>query len=72
MNFIDSLLVKYGAVLNGYAILGLPIFGPNSEKYKKAAGSDAGTVSRDYMRNVNMLINLSKAIGRLVITYKDI
>ena len=24
------------------------------------------------MRNVNMLVNLSKAIGRLVITYKDI
>jgi len=24
------------------------------------------------MRNVNMLINLSKAIGRMVITYKDV
>jgi len=34
MGFIDSLLVKYGAVMNGYVILGLPLFGPNSANYK--------------------------------------
>ena len=38
MGFIDGLLVKYGAVLNGYAILGLPIFGPGSEKYRQSIG----------------------------------
>lgn len=72
MGFIDSLLVKYGAVMNGYVILGLPLFGPNSANYKLQTGTDYSIVSRDYMRNVNMLINLSKAIGRMVITYKDV
>jgi ATP-binding cassette subfamily D (ALD) protein 3 len=31
MGVIDSMLVKYGAVLVGYAIVGLPVFGPGSE-----------------------------------------
>jgi len=26
----DSMMVKYGAVLVGYSVLGLPVFGPKS------------------------------------------
>lgn len=33
MGIYDSMLVKYGAVLVGYTIVGLPVFGPNSAKY---------------------------------------
>lgn len=29
-------------------------------------------ITSDYMRNSSLLINLSKAIGRLVISYKEI
>jgi ATP-binding cassette subfamily D (ALD) protein 3 len=35
MGIYDSMLVKYGAVMVGYAILGIPVFGPGKEKYLK-------------------------------------
>ena len=33
MGIYDSMLVKYGAVMVGYSVLGLPVFGPGKEKY---------------------------------------
>ena len=33
MGIFDSMLVKYGAVMVGYSIVGLPVFGPGREKY---------------------------------------
>jgi ATP-binding cassette subfamily D (ALD) protein 3 len=30
MGTADTLLVKYGAVMIGYAVVGLPVFGPGS------------------------------------------
>jgi ATP-binding cassette subfamily D (ALD) protein 3 len=30
MGIVDSMLVKYGAVMVGYTVLGLPVFGPQS------------------------------------------
>jgi ATP-binding cassette subfamily D (ALD) protein 3 len=32
MGIFDGFLVKYGAVMLGYAVLGLPVFGPGSEE----------------------------------------
>mgnify|MGYP006912537399 FL=1 len=66
------MLVKYGAVLIGYAIVGLPVFGPGSAEYLKNIGTDPSVITRDYVRNSSLLINLAKAIGRLVISYKEI
>jgi len=40
MGIIDSMLVKYGAVCTGYAIVGLPVFGPNREHYLKTISAD--------------------------------
>ena len=40
MGIFDSMLVKYGAVLVGYSILGLPVFGPGSKEYIKNLGTD--------------------------------
>jgi ATP-binding cassette subfamily D (ALD) protein 3 len=40
MGIYDSMLVKYGAFMVGYAILGLPVFGPRKEEYLKSIGSD--------------------------------
>lgn len=40
MGTFDSILTKYGNVLIGYTILGLPVFGPGSEEYKKTHGGD--------------------------------
>ena len=33
MGIYDSMLVKYGAVMVGYAVLGMPVFGPKKERY---------------------------------------
>lgn len=72
MGVFDSMLVKYGAVMMGYAVLGLPVFGPGAEEYIKKVGTDPSAITRDYIRNSSLLINLAKAIGRLVISYKEI
>jgi len=72
MGTFDSMLVKYGAVMVGYAILGLPVFGPGSEAYLLKVGSDPSAITRDYVRNSSLLINLAKSIGKLVVSYKEI
>lgn len=72
MGTLDSMLVKYGAVMVGYAVLGLPVFGPGSKEYLLKIGSDPSVITRDYVRNSSMLINLAKAIGKLVVSYKEI
>lgn len=72
MGIIDSMLVKYGAVCTGYAIVGLPVFGPNREQYLKTISSDPTQITKDYVRNSSLLINLAKAIGRIVVSYKDV
>ena len=72
MGIFDSLLVKYGAFIAGYTVLGLPVFGPNKEKYLKEIGTDPSKITKDYVRNSSLLINLAKAIGRIVVSYKDV
>ena len=72
MGIYDSMLVKYGAVMVGYTVLGLPIFGPNKEKYLKSVSNDQSRITKDYVRNSSLLINLAKAIGRIVVSYKDV
>lgn len=72
MGTFDSMLVKYGATMVAYAVLGLPVFGPRKAKYISTKGIDAGNITRDYIRNSSLLINLAKAIGRLVVSYKEL
>ena len=66
MDFIDSCLVKYGAVLNGYAILGIPMFGPNAEKYK---GSIYGNI--DYNGTNNFIVSIIN-VDDSKIVYTDV
>lgn len=56
----------------GYTVVGLPVFGPGSEQYLASIGNDSSIITRDYVRNSSLLINLAKAIGRLVVSYKEI
>jgi ATP-binding cassette subfamily D (ALD) protein 3 len=70
MGVFDSMLVKYGAFLVGYGVLGIPVFGANSAEYMEKVGADASVMTQDYIRNSSLLINLAKAIGKLVISYK--
>jgi len=66
------MLVKYGAVSVGYSVVGLPVFGPNRETYLKSVDNDPHRITKDYIRNSSLLINLAKAIGKIVISYKDV
>jgi len=72
MGIFDSMLVKYGAVMVGYTVVGLPVFGPGSEAYLKSVNNDPTKITKDYVRNSSLLINLAKAIGRVVVSYKDL
>jgi ATP-binding cassette subfamily D (ALD) protein 3 len=66
------MLVKYGAFIVGYTVLGLPVFGPNKEQYLKQIGNDPARITKDFVRNSSLLINLAKAIGRVVVSYKEV
>jgi ATP-binding cassette subfamily D (ALD) protein 3 len=72
MGIFDSILVKYGAVMIGYTVVGLPVFGPGSEEYLRKRGDSQAAITKDYVRNSSLLINLAKAIGRLVVSYKEV
>lgn len=72
MGIFDSMLVKYGAVMIGYTVVGLPVFGPGREEYLKSIKNDPTKITKDYVRNSSLLINLAKAIGRIVVSYKDV
>jgi len=72
MGIFDSMLVKYGAVMVGYTVVGLPVFGPGREKYLAEIKNDPTKITKDYVRNSSLLINLAKAIGRIVVSYKDV
>jgi ATP-binding cassette subfamily D (ALD) protein 3 len=72
MGLFDGLLVKYGSVIAGYAVMGLPVFGWNKDKYLDSIGHDKSIITRDYVRNSSLLINLAKAVGRMVLSYKEI
>eukprot|EP00753_Platysulcus_tardus_P013953 PLAT3937.2.p1 GENE.PLAT3937.2~~PLAT3937.2.p1 ORF type:complete len:529 (+),score=283.26 PLAT3937.2:72-1589(+) len=71
MGVFDGFLVKYGAVMVGYTVVGLPVFGPDREAYLASIGDDPSAITRDYVRNSSLLINLARAIGRIVTSYKE-
>lgn len=72
MGTIDSVLIKYGANVVGYFLIGIPVFGKNREAYLKKTGQDASKMTRDYVRNSSLLIDLAGAIGRLIASYKNL
>lgn len=72
MGTFDSMMVKYGATLCGYGVLAIPVFGTTSDGYLDRMKSDPSGITRDYIRNSSLLINMSKAIGRIAISYKEL
>jgi ATP-binding cassette subfamily D (ALD) protein 3 len=72
MGIFDSMLVKYGATMVGYTVVGLPVFGPKAAEYLAKTDGNTSTITSDYVKNISLLINLAKAIGRLVVSYKEI
>lgn len=72
MGIADSILVKYGAFVIGYVLVGYPVFGPWREEYLKKIGGNASIIVKDYVRNTGLLINLAKAIGKIIVSYKEL
>lgn len=72
MGTYDSMLFKYGAVLVSYAVLGIPVFGSNKEDYLSKIDGDSSSITRDYVRNSGLIISLAKAMGRILISYKEV
>mgnify|MGYP003588123548 CR=1 FL=1 len=72
MGIFDSMLVKYGAFNLGLTILALPVFGPDQGKYLLRVKNDPSMIIKDYEQNSSLLVNLAKAIGRIVISYKKL
>lgn len=71
MGTYDAILTKYGAVLAGYCLLGYPVFS-GSERYTVKFQHDSSIITKDFMRNSALLVNLAKAIGKIISSYKDI
>eukprot|EP01127_Copromyxa_protea_P003335 TRINITY_DN13169_c0_g1_i1.p1 TRINITY_DN13169_c0_g1~~TRINITY_DN13169_c0_g1_i1.p1 ORF type:complete len:445 (-),score=88.52 TRINITY_DN13169_c0_g1_i1:36-1370(-) len=61
VGIFDEYLVKYGSSITGYAILSLPVLeGSVNEK-------STGDLTNDYVRNKQLLINLSKGSAQLIV-----
>ena len=71
MGVIDGLMTKYGAVLCGYVLLGLPVF-TGSERYTVKFSNDPSIITKDFIRNSGLLVNLAKATGKIISSYKDL
>ena len=72
MGTIDSVFIKYGANVLGYFLIGIPVFGEDHKNYIKKIGKDSSKITRDYVKNSSLLIDLAAAIGRLIASYKNI
>jgi len=72
MGIYDGMLVKYGANAVAYSVVGFPIFGPGREEYLKSVNHDPLKITKDYQTHASLLINLSKAVGKIVVSYKDV
>uniref|UniRef100_A0A6A7G2Y4 ATP-binding cassette n=2 Tax=Hirondellea gigas TaxID=1518452 RepID=A0A6A7G2Y4_9CRUS len=72
MGISDGFLTKYGTVMMGYSVLGLPVFGPRRAQYLQQVSNDTSMIAHDYIRNSSLLISLARAIGRIVASYRDL
>lgn len=66
------MLVKYGAYFGGYLVVGMPVFGRYRDSYLEEVKNDSALITRDYVRNSGLLLNLGKAIGRVIVSYKEL
>ena len=72
MGTFDGMLVKYGVTMVCYSIMAMPVFGSKREEYLKSIGNDMSAITRDYIRNSSLLVNLAKATGKFLVSYKTL
>ena len=69
LGVFDSLLTKYGATLIGYLILSKPTMNYFDNQ---SDNKNMTQITSEYIRNGSLMVNLAKAIGRIVISYKHV
>ncbi|EPZ34191.1 ABC transporter domain-containing protein [Rozella allomycis CSF55] len=70
---IDSAFVKYYATILAYYLLSRPVFDSNyATELMGAMSKDPAKIMEDYSRNSNYLINLSQAIGKVILAGRDL
>jgi ATP-binding cassette subfamily D (ALD) protein 3 len=68
---IDSVLVKYCATQLAFYILSRPVFGGIRQSGQEPTRA-ASDIMEEYSRNSGYLINLSQAVGRIVLAGRDL
>ncbi|RIA80538.1 ABC transporter transmembrane region 2-domain-containing protein [Glomus cerebriforme] len=69
----DSVLVKYCATMTAYYLLARPVFDPKyATEFMGKLDSDPTKIMEDYSRNSGYLVNLSQAVGRLILAGRDL
>ncbi len=74
---VDSVLVKYCATQLAYFLLSRPVFASQQQQQLADTTKDADflqstKIMEEYSRNSGYLINLSQAVGRLVLAGRDL
>ncbi|CAG8663459.1 5885_t:CDS:2, partial [Paraglomus occultum] len=70
---IDSVLVKYCATMTAYYLLARPVFNPKyATDFMGKLDADPTKIMEDYSRNSGYLVNLSQAVGRLILAGRDL
>lgn len=69
---IDSVLVKYCATMLAYYLLSRPVFDQRYSTKFMSGEVDPTTLMEDYSRNSGYLVNLSQAVGRLLLAGRDL
>ncbi|KAG0265862.1 ATP-binding cassette sub- D member 3 [Actinomortierella ambigua] len=69
----DSVLVKYCATMTAYYLLARPVFDPAyATEHMGMVSADPTKIVEDYSRNSGYLVNLSQAVGRLILAVRDL
>ncbi|KAL7749365.1 hypothetical protein RI367_005236 [Sorochytrium milnesiophthora] len=70
---VDSVFVKYLATMLAYYLLARPVLDPRySTEFMGAMHQDPTKIMEDYSRNSGYLVNLSQAIGRIILAGRDL
>ncbi|KAG0366174.1 ABC transporter transmembrane region 2-domain-containing protein [Gamsiella multidivaricata] len=70
---LDSVLVKYCATMTAYYLLARPVFDPTyATEHMGRVSADPTKIVEDYSRNSGYLVNLSQAVGRLILAGRDL
>ncbi|CAG8453533.1 2698_t:CDS:10 [Acaulospora morrowiae] len=69
----DSVLVKYCATMTAYYLLARPVFDTKyATEFMGKLDADPTKIMEDYSRNSGYLVNLSQAVGRLILAGRDL